>query len=154
MDGTANFGQRLRHFDHRMLWDYWCEKKPDIGVPARGDLDPLEMSGLLPRLALIDVEGDGESAQFRYRLVGTEIVERAGRDPTGQRFDELYKGDYLAQALATYRHIVATHEPYLSERSFPVESGRDFLRYDRLILPLARDHRQVDMLLLSIVFQT
>ncbi len=146
------FEQRLEHADHKRLWAYWRSKAPAGGIPARADLDPLDIPALLPRLALIDVECEEGRSQFRYRLAGTEIVARAGRDPTGKSFVELYEGAYLEQALATYREVVETRQPHLSRRRFPVESGRDFLSYDRLILPLARDHRSVDMLVLCTVF--
>jgi len=152
MEIDLAFEQRLEQPDHKRLWTYWRSKAPSGGIPARADLDPLDIPQLLPRIALIDVEQEEGRPQFRYRLAGTEIVERAGRDPTGKSFAELYEGAYLEQALATYREIVETRQPHLSRRRFPVESGRDFLSYDRLILPLGRDHRTVDMLLLCTVF--
>ena len=40
---------------------------------------------------------------------------------------------------------------HFSQRVFPIGDGVSFLRYDRLILPLAGDHRTVDQFLLLIV---
>ncbi|RDD62637.1 PAS domain-containing protein [Ferruginivarius sediminum] len=141
---------RIAHDEHRRLYDYWQTKAPPGKLPARKDIDPLDIPGMLPRIALIDVLREAEGVTFRYRLAGTEIVERAGRDPTGRRFDELYRGDYLVNAVNTYSHIVEAAAPHLSERTFPLVEGKEFLRYDRLILPLAADGRTVDMLILLI----
>ena len=88
---------------------------------------------------------------YRYRLAGTEIVARAGRDPTGKSFEELYEGDYLKSANALYDGLRSSGEPHFSQRVFPIGDGMSFLRYDRLIMPLASDHRTVDQFLLLIV---
>lgn len=141
---------RIKHEEHRQLYAYWSHKAPADGLPARRHIDPLDVPALLPRIALVDVLREPSGISFRYRLAGTEIVERSGRDPTGRRFEELYEGDYLDQALNTYRRIVESGLPHLSERVFPLVRGREFMRYDRLILPLAEDGHTVDMLMLLI----
>ena len=151
MTKTADIAESIRHPDHDWMFQYWRGKAPKGGgLPSRQDIDPIDFPRLLPRIALIEVLREG-GLNFRYRLAGTEIVDRAGRDPTGKRFDELYEGSYLTTAIETYRRIADHGEPYLSERTFPLVAGREFLRYDRLILPLASDGRTVDMLLLLIV---
>lgn len=141
----------IRHDDHRWMFDYWRARCADGLLPGRSAVDPVDFPHLLPRVALIDVLGPPSAPEFCYRLAGTEITLRAGRDPTGKRFDELYESDYLVTALETYRDIVKAGVPHLSERMFPLLDGREFLRYDRLILPLAEDGRRIDMLLLLIV---
>jgi hypothetical protein len=145
------FLEQLRHADHRVLYEYWRAKAPGGHLPARADIDPTDLRRLLPRLALVDVLREPEGLAFRYRLTGTEIVDRAGRDPTGLRFEELYSGDYLETALATYRHVVETGAPHVSDRVYPLVPGREYLRYDRLLLPLAADGATVDMVVLLVV---
>lgn len=141
----------LSHPDHVRIYDYWLARKPADGLPSRRDIDPTDFPKLLPRVAVIAVEdGDGRS-HYRYRLAGTEIVTRAGRDPTGKRFEDLYQGDYLATATALYDELRASRQPHFSERVFPIGDGESYLRYDRLILPLASDNQTVDQFLLLIV---
>jgi len=147
----GNVADTIRHDDHRWMYDYWDGRRRGGLLPGRGDIDPLDFPRLLPRIALIDVIQEAPAPHFRYRLAGTEITIHAARDPTGKRFDALYEGDYLTTALKTYRDILDAGTPHLSERVFPMFEGREFLRYDRLILPLARDGREIDMLLLLIV---
>ncbi len=170
----ASIRSRIAHPEQAAFFDYWLARRRTRGLPARRDLDPLDFPSLLPRIALIDVlrasddpEGGGAprsgpaarhaapqrppaALAFRYRLAGTEIAARARRDPTGKRFEQLYAGDYLAQAQALYEEIARDGLPHLSERVYPVEPGRETLRYTRLILPLAADGKTVDMIALVI----
>jgi len=141
----------LSHPDHIWLHDYWQQRCPADGLPSRRDIDPIDFPGLLPRLAVIAAEPVEEGFRYRYRLAGTEIVRRAGRDPTGKSFEDLYQGDYLQSAQGLYDELRRSGEPHFSQRVFPIGDGESFLRYDRLILPLATDHRNVDQFLLLIV---
>lgn len=166
--------EAARHPDHRMLLDFWYASKPADGLPTRDGFDPATFRSMLPRIAVIEpcrvrdgrVAQDSQDANsgdstadgtgptegsFRYRLAGTEIVERAGRDPTGKTFDELYTGVYLETAKRTYEEIVVSREPHFSQRVFPIGDGTNELRYDRLILPFAKDGRTIDSFLLCIV---
>ena len=141
----------LSHPEHVWLHDYWQARRAAGALPARWDIDPTEFPAkILPRLAIIAVE-PGAVVQYRYRLAGTEIVSRAGRDPTGKTFEDLYQGDYLAGAHALYEELRQSAEPHFSQRLYPIGDNESFLRYDRLILPLAADGRTVDQFLLLIV---
>jgi hypothetical protein len=65
------------------IYRYWQEKCRGRSMPARSDLDPLDMpKGLLPGLCLVDVAPD--ERRYVYRLVGTADVEVRGYDPTGK----------------------------------------------------------------------
>lgn len=162
----------IRHPDHRMLLDFWYASKPADGLPSRDGFDPGTFRAMLPRIAVIEpcsvrdgrpVAGHVESVgsdgsepapaerSFRYRLAGTEIAERAGRDPIGKIFDELYAGVYLETAKQTYEDILVSRAPHFSQRVFPIGDGTSELRYDRLILPFAKDGQTIDSFLLCIV---
>ncbi|MBC7103877.1 MAG: PAS domain-containing protein, partial [Parvibaculum sp.] len=78
MDMGAN-GFRDPRLD--WLYGYWLQKRGNRRAASRGDLAPSEIKPVLPILNLIDVRR--EPLGFRHRLVGTEIVERLGRDATG-----------------------------------------------------------------------
>jgi hypothetical protein len=66
---------------HLDLYRYWLEKRGSRVVPSRADIDPAEVFWLLPFLCLVDKVDDW----FRYRLVGTAIVQQFGVDVTGRR---------------------------------------------------------------------
>jgi hypothetical protein len=139
----------IRHALLRALYAYWDDRRGGRIMPARSDLDPVDIPDLLRHLILLDVTHD--PLRFRVRLYGTEIAERAGRDPTGKTFDELYAGVYLETAKQTYEDILVSRAPHFSQRVFPIGDGTSELRYDRLILPFAKDGQTIDSFLLCIV---
>ena len=141
----------LTHPEHREMLAYWRDRKGESAVPLRNRFDPLDFPALLPRIAVIEVvESDG-NARFRYRLAGTEIAARAGRDPTGKFFEDLYEGAYLESATSTYLELISSALPHYSQRVFPIGDGVSDLRYDRLILPFSSDGTKVDQFVLLIV---
>lgn len=149
--GTVKDESELGHPEHRALFDHWQAHRRGEGVPLRSSFDPLQFHRSMPRMAIIERSGDAETPTFRYRLAGTEIARRAGRDPTGKRFDELYEGTYLETANQTYRDIAGSGQAHFSQRVYPIGDGDGDLRYDRLILPYSSDGSEVDQFVLLIV---
>ena len=76
-------GQVIKDKRLLALYSYWESKRGDRSMPARADIDPAEIPSLLSIILLMDTSTAGE---YRYRLVGTEIVRWLGRDTTGQTF--------------------------------------------------------------------
>jgi hypothetical protein len=144
--------------DQRLLtlYTYWSAKRGQRVMPSRVDIDPGDVRALLPHLLLIDVIGGG--ADFRYRLVGTEIERHIGRPITGRRFSETLNGEYLDYIRSLCQRVIAEAVPIYSENNF--NDGRsgfaliaDFKRAYRLMLPLSRDGTTVDMLLCGQAFE-
>ena len=148
---TAMALDALTHPEHREMLAYWRDRKGDSAVPLRSRFDPLDFPALLPRIAVIEVIEADEKVRFRYRLAGTEIAARAGRDPTGKFFEDLYEGSYLQSAVSTYADLIKSALPHYSQRVFPIGNGVSNLRYDRLILPFSSDGTKVDQFVLLIV---
>jgi hypothetical protein len=69
----------------------------------------LDLKSALGNIALIDVER--ETLRFRYRLVGTWVVEKWGYDMTGKFVDELPDPERLALVLEKYQTVVETRQP-------------------------------------------
>ncbi len=134
------------------LEDYWWAVKPDDGLPARHDIDPLDVPRLLPWLYLIDVvpaEGPlaGERPfRYRVRLFGTGLVEKFQRDVTGRWLEGLYPEPHISRMIAGYDEVIAARRPLRADFVIPVE-GREFLKFRRVACPLASDHRTIDMLI-------
>jgi hypothetical protein len=103
-------------------------------VPRVDLFDTRPLLGVLRWTALVDVEEGLEEA--RYALVGPALVRLFGRDPTGARLVETYRGPVLREVLAAYVEVTARAEPLYSTREFQA-LGRSF-GYRRLMLPLAR----------------
>ncbi len=81
----ANFKCRTRVLER--LLSYWDQKRAGRRVPARSDIDPIDLKYLLPHLMIVDLT-DGPF-RVRYRLVGTEIARVAHFDFTGHFLDQL-----------------------------------------------------------------
>lgn len=136
---------------HRGLWsdtlcyvvNYWCAKRKGRRMPARYDIDPLELRRLLPSIYLIDVV---EPSRYRYRLVGTMLVERLRSDATGRFADKSLFGEKTGLVVEMYDHVVSNGTPVINRgRSFWTEV--DWLSYTSAVLPLSTDSETVTMML-------
>jgi hypothetical protein len=131
------------------LYRYWQSKQGGRLMPARADIDPTEIPSLLPILLLIDVVA---SVSYRYRLVGTEIVNSAGQDITGKLYDEVLPDDaYKSYLLGLLNEVVETRQPLYAEGAFMAEKRVERL-VRRLVLPLSADGTTVDMILAGQTF--
>lgn len=151
MASLDEFAELLRRPQQRELLAYWRSKAAAGKLPGRQDIDPIEMTALLPWIGLFDVTWEDGRPRFRFRLVGTAIVQRYGRDATGLWFEEAYQGDILARQTATFSAIATSGRPHLDSLSAPV-AGKEFVTSHRLILPLASDGKTVDHMIALILF--
>jgi hypothetical protein len=135
--------QAIHHPALRSLFDYWSGRRNGACLPARRDIDPLDIPELLPHLMLIDVE---PSAELRFRLVGTALVRHLGRDTTGLAVSEGYFGTEWEKIQEDYRYVIAKRRPCLRHNQGVGRDRRTF-DYQRLLLPLAADGAEVDMIL-------
>ena len=139
----------LRDFLHRPenaafqeFYAYWLGKGAGKGMPARADIDALDIPALLANVFLIDVV-PGNPRRFRFRLVGTRITELEG-EMTNRFLDEFVPG---AAGTAMARHYEDTLEGRIYVRHETLHwRKRDYINYDVLLLPLSSDGRTVDML--------
>lgn len=136
------------------LLTYWRGKCRDGRLPSRSDIDPLDLRGLLGNINLIDVvrqpSGSPEVAgkpRFRYRLFGTEFVFYHGGDLTGHWVDDISNTVYRDQLVALYTHVITTGATPMLSYDYLLESRRH--RFQAVILPLASDGKQIDMILSS-----
>ncbi len=148
-----NFNLAALPADLRDLFNYWSSKRQGARLPARADLDPLEIPHHLSRLCLIDVLPRNGGTGYRYRLVGTEVVSRMARDYTGYGFDEILDRERLAPVLAVYGEVVESALPNFGRDAMPL-NGKKNISYERLLLPLAEDGQRVDMLLAGFAFES
>ncbi|HUC61069.1 MAG TPA: PAS domain-containing protein [Alphaproteobacteria bacterium] len=132
------------------LYRYWLLKKGRRPAPARAEIWPEEMRGFLPYLFLVDVIG--EPPRFRFRLVGTKVVEACGADHTGDFFEDAALETRGGERVDEYRLAVAGRHPMARRWTLDTEDDRH-LQCERLILPLSADGERVDMLLCGLAAQ-
>jgi hypothetical protein len=130
----------------RRLHAYWLERAGGRTMPARADLDPVEMRFILGHLLLVEVLRD--PLDFRIRLHGTELARRVGYELTGKMLDKLPVEDFRKLARHGFTATVENRHPLhlLSERAI----GNRVFGYEALTLPLSGDGETVDMLLVGL----
>src|SRR3546814_11077187 len=112
----------IRPCDVRLakLLAYWEGKRGIRPMPARKDIDVLDLRFVLGRLLLLEV-ADGR--RFRFRLHGTALVDPVHYDMTGRFVDGLPTAEKPAVLIETCRGLLAPHRPYAVARR-SVESGK------------------------------
>ncbi len=136
---------------HRELFDYWRSKALAGRLPARKDIDPIDIPGLLPWLTLIEVDWSQAPPRFRIRLVGTGVVNRFGRDATGLWFEDIYEADVYETQMDYYTQVATDGVPSLTEPIPPIRE-REFIKCQRLVVPLSADGERVDQLISILSF--
>ena len=128
------------------LLAFWNEKRGIRPMPARHDIDPLEMKPWLSRLMLIEVIDAGRD--FRYRLVGTDVVTRIGRDMTGKLISQLPAlPEIVGRFLEEYRQVVRSGRPGYAVHDYFSPTIKRTIKFERLLLPLGEADGPVGMLL-------
>lgn len=139
--------RRLTHPVHHMALDYWMQCRAAAGgTPGRQDIDPLDIPGLLPWVSLVDVHRRAGGLKFRQRLIGTAVVAMREHDSTGLWFDDIYGPAKLALLQSALTGVVQTARPDVIRDNL-CDIGKPHRTICSLILPLATDRRQVDMLM-------
>lgn len=131
------------------LYQYWEEKKGSGKILRRDHFDPVDVPDLLSHLILLDVVDGGKN--FHYRLVGTHIVTAIGRDFTGETVIQFHKGHEDISVIDGYFAVLEAGEPQLENRSLQ-NIGRDYITYERLLLPMSRSNGPTDSVLAGFQF--
>jgi len=130
--------------------DYWREKRRGRAMPERRDIDPVELRPILPHLQITEVIEGG--TRFRYRLVGTAIVEAFGAEFTGKCVDELVSGERDSFVHSCYRAVCASRRPAFVRSKYVTTKDVD-LTANRVLLPLSRDETCIDQILGALTFE-
>lgn len=145
---------------HRVMHDglaYWRQAHPEGDLlPGRQHIDPLSMPRLLPYAWLLEVHppADGlDIPRFRFRLVGSHVDLGFGGPKTGRWLHDM-EPDFESNAAMQAGFVGAATEGRLSHRRgrprFAMNAAAAEL--ERLMLPLAGNGRDIDMLLGFTVF--
>lgn len=127
------------------LLNYWEQKRAGGKMPARADLDPVDLKPLLGWLSLVDVRPT--APRFAFRLLGSAHPVRAGGPRHGQDISKLEPMAYREMVTEQYETTVLRRAPTLHENV--LNFGTHRFRYQRIALPLAKDHVTPDMLMIA-----
>lgn len=133
----------------RDLKDYWERKRGSRAMPGRADIDPLELKVHLGHLVMVEILPGPQ--RFRFRLVGTKVVEAYGRDSTGKTVEEVF-GDADPAACAFLLELfgMIVERRVIARARGPVRPPQRPLRHsDALLLPLDAGDGSVGMILIE-----
>lgn len=129
------------------MLSYWQKKNRGNGCPSRADIDPADFKEYLPNVMLIDVRH--EPLDFKYRLIGTGIVDRSTRDYTGTRVMDLKHQRKPSIIWSLYERTALERKPAL----MMIPYLNDETRYAEIqTLPLSQDGTDINMLLGTVIF--
>jgi hypothetical protein len=133
------------HPDFRVFYDYWRKAAPPASLPGRQHIDPLvDIPQIIASVVLYDVVPDETGPRFRIRVAGEMLVDIMGSAPAGRFIDEFVLPARKAQVNAALSEVARERIAHYWENQMWT-AGRQYIRMQRLALPLARDGRNVDM---------
>lgn len=130
--------------DTRAFFAYWDSKRQGRKMPARRDLDPIEMKNWLPGIQLIDVFENPR--KLVYRLVGQVEVEMRGFNHAGHEVANAFFAVSKEEALRNYNltidggWMVYDWARYAAAGGFQVSQ-------ETIFLPLSEDGHRVNMVI-------
>jgi hypothetical protein len=137
----------------QQLTAYWRGKCAGNRLPSRPMIDPAEIRRHLPWIFMADVVEGG--ADYRYRLLGTNIVSANYRDATGSVFSALYADAVkLAGARLGFDRTLATGRPAFTRGRAFWRPDWAFDHFESVFLPLSSDGKTIDIILGEIAYLT
>lgn len=128
---------------------YWNEKRAQRMMPARADIDPMEIIPILPHVILLDVLRD--PLDFRYRLIGTVTEDHMAEPYTGRRFSEISHQRAPSRIWSCCEQVVQDPRPLRSDIPY-IGPKRDFTALEDIMMPLAADGETVDMIFVVVEY--
>ncbi len=143
---------RLVHPLLRRLHSDWQAARTADSMPGHDFVDPVALHYLLGSLLLVDVQHDPAGAKrFQYRLIGTDLVARRGRDSTGLWMDQHADPEVARTGPQACSLAVESRGAVRVTTARVIFKTRYALEY--LLLPLAADHgTTIDRLLIAQIY--
>jgi len=131
---------------HLDLYRYWLSKRGLRRMPSRRDIDPSDISRLLPYVGMVEKVDD----EFRYRLAGTALVQQFGRDFTGKTLgSDLSDKPEAVQAMrALAQHIFGNGRPVFVTGEYETKF-RNIHNASALVLPLSEDDDRTNLVIFT-----
>ena len=126
------------------LLKYWASKCGDGQYPQRSDIEPGEITRILPYIFIVQRSVNGKS-DYRFILVGTEIVKIEG-ECTGQLLSELFPDrERYADTWKQYDES-CSGAIYVRHQNLGWK-GKKYIEYETVLLPLRGDGENVEYLI-------
>lgn len=114
-------------------------------MPARRDIDTIELREWLGDLILVEVVEGG--ASYRYRVYGTKLVDLFGHELTGKAVSH-FASARQPLIVGDYDQVRRERKPVYFDRQVVIRGER--VRVQILTLPLSANDAEVDMILAAV----
>lgn len=136
------------------MYRYWLGKCGTRAMPARTDINPVEMRDFLHHTMLVDVlPQPGQPPRFRIRLAGTHVVGAYGAEITNNYNDEIDLGNQSDMVINACLKTVEEKKPAYIKGAFQRKNEEKYVNFERLGVPLSTDGNTVDMILIAVILQ-
>jgi hypothetical protein len=126
---------------------YWNGLRRGRQLPARSAIDPLMLKRMMGWTHIVDTTAENP-AEYFYRLWGSSVRFDSGKDHTRMAVGGCPWPIVRDAIMQDYGSVVATGEPTYHLISHTINYVRQSIA--RLLLPLAKDGRRVDQLLVMV----
>ncbi len=137
------------------IYAHWLLARGAKKMPCRRefqpDVIPFDLSLELPQIYIVEIQGNGPRAEFRFSLIGTLLAERLKQDATGKYLSQMKLGGFEDEWRRSLTFALETRMPVVSESQIVAASGMR-VEIEHLLVPLSENGEHVDRILGSIDF--
>jgi hypothetical protein len=133
----------------KALYDYWNALRGDRAMPARSDIDPTAIPGLLPYVIMYDVAADGG---YTVRLVGEEVVRFVGSNATGRPAGATMPPRSAEMIVNILKTVTRERAPRFRAGKTHWQPEKTYRDFEACFLPLSTDGATVNIVLGGICF--
>ena len=113
------------------LLRYWSQKRRGRPMPARRDIDPVEIPSLLPIVVLARVKGN----DVRMRVMGEDAIDIYGRDVRDRDVRDFDFGAFTKPWTGAFDLVLDTLAPAVAAGQFAMEAQT--CRAETVLMPLS-----------------
>ncbi len=136
-------GHTMREAAVKAIYSYWRSIAADDAVPARAAVDPRALKAHLADLFILERL---DRAVFGFRLAGTRICARYGRELRDHDFVRLWPSEQQGEILASLNRCLQKPEPLVLKGTAATLDGQS-VGFQVLLLPLADPSGQATRIL-------
>jgi hypothetical protein len=142
----------LAGFRTRRVWDYWRARAGTGPAPAWEDFKLMDVYQDAPIILVLDVLPPSDVIDYRYRFVGTAIVQYRWKlavpDHTGLTYYEARHQYNFREVKAAYDRCTTSGLPIVMQRDFDAHDASG--THERLILPIRAPSGGTDKLVVVV----
>ena len=133
------------------VYSLYDRSKNSSDIPSRKDVDLLRLPRDLPYVYISDVMGTDNGSRFKFRFMGTGLVEILKQEATGKFIVDLPLGGWEVEWRKTLMFVVETKRPTVAVDNFTLPNGLSLV-LEHLALPLSDTGGEITHILGAIEF--